>query len=621
MPKRIIVILLLSCVLHSTANSQDDSPNIGWEFVSYEEIITVQKDGRFTRESASVILLTHPRGLAVIGQRKFPHSENLQKLDVIEAYTLKKNGEKLHVSASSIFTKSEAVGGAVNTPIFQDRKVTTIVFPNLEVGASVHSRTRLIQTTPLFPGHFSLNLTFNQQSVWRYAKVSVTVPNDFALFTKTSGVQGDNPVSNGNTTTWTWLFANNSPQRVESSAVNQAALQPYIQASSFKNYSDLAAAYQVGARGKAAVTPRIQQLTDEITAGITDKREQAKHLYQWVARNIRYVAIYLGDGGVVPHDAQSVLDNRYGDCKDHVVLLEALLAARGIESTPVLIDIRPNYSLPDVPIPGAFSHVITYIPNLNMYVDSTNPHAPFGVLPFEDTDKPVIHTAAYGGIQRTPPTGSDNIILSKTTISIAEDGSATGEFRVDAEGNMGITMRRFARAIPPSKISEFVIQSLSKIGIIGNGTIVWKDNAKTGSHTFTLRYKTKSLLNMSAPGAIALRPLLENTPSLNNVMQSMTGPDRKYPYACAAQTMVEEYEIVIPDNIKIIALPNGMAKESVDANYKSNFHLDGKILRVSRTLENKVQGNVCQASRFNELRPFTEAVFADLKNQVLYQPL
>ncbi len=46
------------------------------------------------------------------------------------------------------------------------------------------------------------------------------------------------------------------------------------------------------------------------------------------AQNIRYVAVYLGNGGLEPNSAQSILDNHYGDCKDHVTILEALLAAK-----------------------------------------------------------------------------------------------------------------------------------------------------------------------------------------------------------------------------------------------------------------------------------------------------
>ena len=61
----------------------------------------------------------------------------------------------------------------------------------------------------------------------------------------------------------------------------------------------MAAAYKARARDKSVVTPEIQKLADELTAGLSDKREQTKRLYQWVARNVRYVAMALGDGGYV----------------------------------------------------------------------------------------------------------------------------------------------------------------------------------------------------------------------------------------------------------------------------------------------------------------------------------
>lgn len=77
-----------------------------------------------------------------------------------------------------------------------------------------------------------------------------------------------------------------------------------------------------------------------ITSGISDRRRQAEAIYQWVAQNICYVAVYLGNGGLEPNSASSVLSNRYGDCKDHIMLLEALFAAQGIVSTLVLLTLE-----------------------------------------------------------------------------------------------------------------------------------------------------------------------------------------------------------------------------------------------------------------------------------------
>jgi hypothetical protein len=55
-----------------------------------------------------------------------------------------------------------------------------------------------------------------------------------------------------------------------------------------------------------------------------DVRSKVRALHHWVASNIRYIAVSIEDGGFVPRSAEQVLANLYGDCKDHVVLLEAL---------------------------------------------------------------------------------------------------------------------------------------------------------------------------------------------------------------------------------------------------------------------------------------------------------
>ena len=129
----------------------------------------------------------------------------------------------------------------------------------------------------------------------------------------------------------------------------------------------MAKAYQLKAGAAAQVTPGIRALADNITAGISDRREQAEALYRWVAQNIRYVAVYLGNGGLEPNSAQSILDNHYGDCKDHVVIPEALLAAKGIASSPVLIGMDEGPILPKVPLLSRFNHAITYVPEFKLY--------------------------------------------------------------------------------------------------------------------------------------------------------------------------------------------------------------------------------------------------------------
>jgi hypothetical protein len=137
-------------------------------------------------------------------------------------------------------------------------------------------------------------------------------------------------------------------------------------------------------------------LADEITAGTSDRREQAHRIYDWVSKHIRYVAVFLGNGGYEPHEAIKILENGYGDCKDHVGLLETLLKAKGIASVPVLIDSGNRYRVPEAATPAAFNHVLSYLPELELYVDSTAGVAPFGTLPVTEYGKPVVLAAEPG---------------------------------------------------------------------------------------------------------------------------------------------------------------------------------------------------------------------------------
>ena len=185
---------------------------------------------------------------------------------------------------------------------------------------------------------------------------------------------------------WHWTYGGATAQLAEPGSVSVEDLSPGINVSTMKDYPAMAAAYMIGAAPAAKVTPAVQKLADEITQGmdgkgVDGKRAQAEAIYRWVSGNIRYVALFMGAGGYVPHTADEIISVRYGDCKDKTTLMTALLAARGIRSAPVLVNATNRYILPDTPVLSAFNHVITWLPDFNLFVDSTSGFAAFGVLP------------------------------------------------------------------------------------------------------------------------------------------------------------------------------------------------------------------------------------------------
>jgi transglutaminase-like putative cysteine protease len=120
-------------------------------------------------------------------------------------------------------------------------------------------------------------------------------------------------------------------------------------------------------------------------------------------KNIRYVAIYLSVGRVVPHDAATVLQNKFGDCKDKATLMSALLATKGIASEHALINFGNAYTLPEPPTMLALNHVILYLPEFGVYDDPTANFAAFGVLAAENYDKPVVRVSGSGVTVPAPP--------------------------------------------------------------------------------------------------------------------------------------------------------------------------------------------------------------------------
>jgi transglutaminase-like putative cysteine protease len=56
-------------------------------------------------------------------------------------------------------------------------------------------------------------------------------------------------------------------------------------------------------QSRISVTPKIRAQANSITSGISDRREQARAIYEWVSQHIRYVGIEFGEGSILPHDA------------------------------------------------------------------------------------------------------------------------------------------------------------------------------------------------------------------------------------------------------------------------------------------------------------------------------
>ena len=168
----------------------------------------------------------------------------------------------------------------------------------------------------------------------------------------------------------------------------------------FQSWQQMGVWYQGLISGRQDASPEVKQKVAALTASAGTPLEKMKVVAGFAQKDIRYVAIELGIGGWQPHPAAEVFTHHYGDCKDKVTLMSAMLREIGIENYYVVINSERGSVTPQTPAHmGGFDHVIIAIklpadvadnslvatmvhPKLGklLFFDPTDEMTPFGQL-------------------------------------------------------------------------------------------------------------------------------------------------------------------------------------------------------------------------------------------------
>ncbi len=578
----------------------------------------VNRDASYTQYLEEQDRVDTPQGVSLLGERKITYNSTLEDVEVLEAYTIQPDGTRINVPLDKIRTQDEVEDDGA---IYSDSKSKVIIYPKLEVGSQVYYRAKSVQHTPEFPGHFFASYHFSPHVIYENLTMELVHDVGIEVGVNTKGMQGGKlqVPSQPHTVAYKFTFNQNKAYPSEAGRVDLPDFAPNFSASTFKTYADVGQAYQIRAKEKATVTPAIQKLANQLTANAKTNLDKVKVLHHWVAQNIRYLGIYVGAGGFVPHDAQSILDNRYGDCKDHVVILEALLAAVGIDSSPALINSGTAFLLPTLPTPGIFDHVITYVPSLNVFIDSTSRFAPIGTLPNGDLDKPVLLTAT-GALSRTPMTHpSKDRTEARIQMRLTRDGSIEGKSQAKMFGVFEVASRN----------SQFNYQNKDQANVVNNllsrfQETGWGEIEKTEPTNYDKSWQVNStfeldpVVNVPGPSAMAIPVGL--APGRMKYLADVVLPkDRKFPTFCSSTQHEEWIELAFPKDMKITRVPKDMAVAIGPLKYQSTYELKGQVLKIKRTYVSQRKQSLCGAEDDKWFSDFTHVLRRDLRQQVFFE--
>jgi transglutaminase-like putative cysteine protease len=390
----------------------------------------------------------------------------------------------------------------------------------------------------------------------------------------------------------------------------------------------------VGERVDAS--PEIKQQVGKLTASATTPLQKMQALAEFVQRDIRYVAIELGIGGLQPHAAAEVFSHRFGDCKDKATLMRSMLHEIGVQSYHVVINNRRGAVTRDMPAHDGFNHVITAIklpedlhddslvavlqhPKLGrlLFFDPTDDITPFGQIAGELQDNYALLVIPDGGeliaLPQQPP--AMNSIERTAKLTLDAGGTLKGNVKEVRLGGRAWSERYALMKVSTDAdrvkpIETLLANSLSSFHI----THATVSNLHHTDQPFGFDYTFESdHYAKNAGGLLLVRPRVLGNKAFN-LFESKE--PRKFPFEFEGPARdVDTFEIVIPAGYEVDDMPPPVDADFGFASYHSKTEVTGGVIRYTRTFE--VKELSVAVDRADELKRFDRAITGDERNTVV----
>lgn len=554
-----------------------------------------EKDGTGMHDMTLRVKVQSEAALQRFGQLVIPYVAANEKLDIDYVRVKKPDGTIISASEKDVQDLTAPISR--EAPVYTDVRQKHITVPGLRPGDVLDYHAVWHLNTPLAQNNFWMNYDFvTRDLIVLDEQLEVNIPEDSVVKLKTEkGFEPKIAAANGRRT-YSWKHA--VLKRVEEKDDDKEAARkrreeaedpkpPQVQMTTFNSWDDLGKWYAELERDRIVPDEKIRAKAQELVNGRASDKEKIQALYEYVAKNFRYVSLSLGEGRYQPHLAADVMANQYGDCKDKHTLLSAMLQAAGFRAYPALMNSARNIDA-DVPSPAQFDHVISAIP-LNgetLWVDTTAEVAPFRLLapPLRDKKALLILPNSPARLETTPaePPFRFNELV-EIDGKVNDLGKLIGHAHLRLRGDAELYYRIMFRRTPKSE--------WQKLGYLLGATIGAQDaqiTEITSSDVSALEkpfevnfdFSSESFLDWSTKKAKLSLPL----PSFSLKSVDEDRQESPKPILLGAPTdIVYRLKLVLPTKYQARSpVPLTITRDY--ATYTSKYQLEGATFTAERSL-------------------------------------
>ncbi|HKS95146.1 MAG TPA: DUF3857 domain-containing protein, partial [Terriglobia bacterium] len=607
----------------STATKPGAKPDYSQEPYVIESMRTkyrFENDGTGSRQTDIRVKVQNEAGLEQLGQIVIGYSSASERVDVNYVRVIKADGSKVTAGPEAIQDLSSPV--AQVAPVYTDFRQKHITVPGLRPGETLEYSYTTVFQTPLAAGQFWAEYDFNNTSIVLDEQLDINIPRARTVKLKVKPAYPPKITDEGDRRDYHWasshLVAETSEERKKRRQKRNSDEEerPAVQMSTFSTWEEVGRWYESLEKDRRAVTPELKAKAEELTRDKTTQIDKLKALYDYVAKNFRYVSLSFGVGRYQPHAAAEVFTNQYGDCKDKHTLLEALAEAIGLHPWSVLINSSRKLD-PDIPSPSQFDHVITLVPvgSDMVWLDTTTEVAPFRMLSFNIRDKQAL---------AIPPDGTGRLMSTPAdlpfqgTQKIDVSGKITDLGRLEAtvnytmRGDAELLLRMLFRRVPAARWNDLVKVLAQADGFNPESASNLKADAPEDTdHAFHLSYTVSqpNYFDWSSKKARLDLPVPHMRLIVPDDDDDSTDPLKLGPISLIDETL----KLELPSKYTADA-PLPVALEKDFGRYQATYKLDGHVLTAERILKTNV--TELPAARIPEFLSFRRTLASDEGQQV-----
>ena len=394
----------------------------GAAFLTDRTAVELSASGRSTKYHQQIIRVADARMKDALRAHRIFYSPSREIVEIIAADQIKTSGQVLKPTT----IRDEGPQGKISG-MYIDQRYKVMVFGDVEPGDTIHIAYRIdSRGNNIFGGFFGDVKPVQGPLPKLDFRYTVAAPASRPLYHATVRLPAPTTERTDTHHRLSWVLPEIPALDVEPMSPPYPRIGRLLSVSTYDAWDGLGQWYARLYGEQLELDEDARRAGREAVAGIDDPAEKVRRLYAYVVKNTRYVGIELGIHGWKPFKAAEVHRRRYGDCKDKSTLLSALLRDNGVNATITLVRTADRGRLPsDHATMWAFNHAITYVPELDWYLDPTAEFNGSGELPYQDQGAMalVVHPDGRTKLTTLPVSSPrDNLNASRYEARLSRDG-------------------------------------------------------------------------------------------------------------------------------------------------------------------------------------------------------